>query len=80
MLSAEILECLFWGDPRLNNPKVRGNYMTGLSIALKNLVETKALKKISRRGVKGFYYGLPQWFDENNQVKKEYEGIEEVTL
>ncbi|MDN5284974.1 MAG: hypothetical protein JWR38_1248 [Mucilaginibacter sp.] len=78
-LSAEILECLFLDeDVNLTDPKIRNNYMTGLSIALKNLVENENLKKISRPGIKGFYYGLPEWFDENNKVKTQYDALKEI--
>ncbi|QTE38317.1 hypothetical protein J3L18_04360 [Mucilaginibacter gossypii] len=78
-LSAEILECLFWDEQtNLADPKIRNNYMTGLSIALKNLVENGILKKISRPGIRGFYYGLPEWFDENNVVKAQYDVLKEI--
>lgn len=78
-LSAEILECLFWDEQtNLADPKIRNNYMTGLSIALKNLVENEILKKIGRPGIRGFYYGLPEWFDENNNVKMQYDVLKEI--
>lgn len=79
-LSIEILECLLWDKlDSLKDPKIRNNYMTGLSIALKNLVENGKLNKESRPGVKGYYYGLPQWFDINNKVKPEYDALKEIT-
>jgi|SRR6185312_2772129 len=78
-LSADILECLFWDEQtNLKDPKIRNNYMTGLSIALKNLVANGTLKKESRPGIKGFYYGLPEWFDENNKIKPEHDVINEM--
>lgn len=79
-LSPDILKCLFKDNlDLLDDPKIKNNYMTGLSIALRNMVSHGILIKVQRPGIKGYFYGLPEWLDEQGNTIDKYD-IDDYTL
>lgn len=74
MTNAEILECLYFDNPEeLNDKDKRRMLMTGLSVALGNMCESKVLFKRSAPGERGYYYGLSAWLEEDREtIKKKY--------
>lgn len=61
--TSEILDQVFNGMDELENDVKRRGYLVGLSIALNNLCASNRLRKIVLKGVKGHFYGLPDWFN-----------------
>ena len=60
--TAAILDCMFCDNPEvLKQPNKRRNYLVGLSVALNKMVSKQILVKASFAGVRGHFYGLPQW-------------------
>lgn len=49
-----------------------------LSPNLVKAVKYGRIKKYRINGVLGHFYGLPQWFDENGKLKKEYKEKESI--
>jgi len=69
--TTDILECVLDPETRKDEKKKK-NATVGISVALNNLCSRGTLKKIVIQGVKGHFYGLPEWFNEDGSVKKEY--------
>ena len=58
--TADIISCMF-GDTLKDQPNKRNQYVTALSIALNNLCDNEQLIKKSCIGIRGNFYGLPEW-------------------
>lgn len=70
----EILRAVFlYRSDELTDPYKRKGYITGLSVALHNLCKNGKLFSHSVKGVKGLYYGLPQWHEADGELKSYYE-------
>jgi hypothetical protein len=65
----DILEFMFSGADELEDEKRRRNATVSLSVTLNNLCNKGILRKIVVSGVKGHFYGLPDWFAENGNPK-----------
>lgn len=67
-------DILFWifrnDESELSIPKKRRIYLTGLSVALNNLVTGGKICKIMLSGQKGFFYGLEEWFENDRKTLK----------
>lgn len=71
--TVDILNCVFYDKmEELENEVNRKRYITALSVALLDMVKTGELKMFKIPKVKGSFYGFPQWFDDNGNVKKKY--------
>ena len=69
--TVDILEWIFRNEPaELNLPLRRRIYITGLSVALNNLLKKGIIYKIEIPGQKGYSYGLSAWFQEGNSDTK----------
>jgi len=55
----------------IQGDKPRKNAYTALSLALNNLCKSGRLGKVVMKGRKGYYYGLPEWF-EGDGLKPEH--------
>ena len=80
--TVDILEAIFLNTPEeLNSPERRRIYVTGLSVALNNLVSKKKVIKIKIPGEKGCFYGLPEWFDlDGITLKKQYAEVLQIRM
>jgi hypothetical protein len=67
--TSEILECAVSKED-LADEKKRRNALVAASIALNNLCAKGVLRKVVVNGVKGHFYGLPEWFDEKGIIKQ----------
>lgn len=66
--TVDILYCMAVKEPdklRLTDFIKRRNYVSALSIALNNLCDKKVLDRIQVSGLKGYFYGLSNWFNEH---------------
>ena len=70
--TTEILECTLFDSDDLQDEKKKRNAIVGISVALNNLCSKGFLRKIVVQGVKGHFYGLPDWFEDVNTPKREY--------
>jgi len=69
----DILRCVIGDEAYLNlSEKERKDNITKLSVNLNNLVKEGYVKKAKVNGLKGNYYGLPEWFQKNGSLKPEY--------
>lgn len=70
--TVEILDWIFRNQSdELRVPLRRRIYITGLSVALNNLIKKGVIRKIEKPGQKGYSYGLSTWFEiGNNDIKK----------
>ena len=71
--TSEILTCVV-GEDIEENKDLRKRYITALSVALNYLCKDGDLKKFKVRKLKGDFYGLPEWFNEDGSLKNEYLG------
>jgi hypothetical protein len=46
--------------------------IVALSIALNNLCSNGVLRKLVVQGVKGHFFGLPEWFNDNDTIDNKY--------
>jgi hypothetical protein len=69
MQTLDILECMFSGTDELEDERRKRNATVSLSVTLNNLCNKGVLRKIVVGGVKGHFYGLPDWFAENGNPK-----------
>jgi hypothetical protein len=67
----EIADKVLDDNQELGDERSRRSVLVAISIAVNNLCLKGSLRKIVVQGVKGHFYGLPEWF-ENNHPKKEY--------
>ena len=67
--TVDILEWMFSGIDDLADEKRKRNAIVSLSVTLNNLCNKGVLRKLVVYGVKGHFYGLPEWFGENGQIK-----------
>ena len=71
--TTEILNYIFYENPeQLGDERRKRNSVVGLSVALNKMVRGNRLKKIVITGIKGHFYGLPEWFDELGRPLNEY--------
>mgnify|MGYP001110023209 CR=1 FL=1 len=71
--TVEILNCVFFeNDEILQDDVLRKRYITALSVALLDMVKRGQLKMFKLYREKGSFYGFPQWFEENGNLKKKY--------
>lgn len=64
--TADILKTVFAEDSvELEVPQKRRMYITGLSVALNKLIQNNRICKIEIKGEKGNFYGLKEWFLED---------------
>lgn len=71
--SDDILKCIF--SDRLydlEDTNQRRKYITGLSVALNKLCKSGKLKSIKKAGIRGLLYGLPEWWNEKNELDTYY--------
>ena len=70
----DILECQLGEIYTKADETKKRNMTVGLSIALNNLCNNGVFRKVVIKGVKGHFYGLPDWFEANGygELKKEY--------
>lgn len=69
----EILRCIFSNRmDELADSFQRKGYITGLSVALNKLCKAGKLKNIKVKGVRGLMYGLPEWWNDNNELDTFY--------
>ena len=69
--TSDILECAIKQEDK-GDEKRKRNALVGLSVALNNLCSKGVLRKIVVKGVKGHFYGLIEWFNEDGSVKSSY--------
>jgi hypothetical protein len=67
--TVDILERVFNGTHELEDEKRKRNAIVSLSVTLNNLCNKGLLRKLVVHGVKGHFYGLPEWFGENGHIK-----------
>ena len=67
--TVEILNCVFGFDVA---PKKKRSHTVMISITLMKLTDERKIKEYKVKGVKGYYYGLPEWFDDLGEPKKEF--------
>ena len=68
-----ILECVFVDNMSdLDNDIVRKRYITALSVALLDMAKRGELRMFKLYRVKGSFYGFPQWFGVDGELKKEH--------
>lgn len=71
--TVDILNCVFYDNPEILEDEVlRKRYITALSVALLDMVKRGQLKMFKLYREKGSFYGFPQWFEENGNLKKKY--------
>lgn len=69
----DILSCVLGYETFEALPEnLRRDYVTNLSATLSNLTRDGYINKARLKGIKGNYYGLPEWFEENGDLKAEY--------
>ena len=70
----DILKCLISeGKYERLKPDTRDKYIVGLSVALNGLVKAGYIKNVKIPQLnKGYYYGLPHWFDDKNRLMGKY--------
>lgn len=70
----DVLKCLI-SERRYNllEADQRDKYIANLSIALNGLAKEGYITKVKIPGInKGYYFGLPKWFENNGTLKSEY--------
>lgn len=71
--TVEILRCVLGTNNFQSlDSKKRAEYVSALSMTMNNLIKIGFVKKVKVNGLKGYYYGLSQWFDEEDKLKQEY--------
>jgi hypothetical protein len=70
--TTEILECVLYGSEDLQNERKKRQALVGLSVALNNLVDKGVLRKIVLKGIKGHFYGFPEWFQEDGTPNRSH--------
>lgn len=48
------------------------NEIVAISVALNNLCENGVLRKLVVQGIKGHFYGLPEWFNKDDTIDNKY--------
>ncbi|MEO8769612.1 MAG: hypothetical protein ABI402_05990 [Ferruginibacter sp.] len=79
MQTLGILECMFYRTPEvLQDQEKKRNYVVGLSVALNKMCSKGNLSKCAFVGVKGYFYGLPEWSNGNTFTEKYMNKLEQV--
>jgi len=69
----EILKCAFHNRLKdLDNSDERRGYITALSVALNKLCKNGKLKSQKHFGLRGLFYGLPEWWDDKGELMAYY--------
>ena len=71
--SDEILQSIFHNRLKeLQEPDRRRGYITALSVALNKLCKNGKLISEKHKGIKGLFYGFPEWLAENGELMAYY--------